>query len=616
MNFYIKSIKLWFKSNVPDKVYEFKPNKVNVVTGDSSTGKSSILSIIDYCLLSGTSNIVENVINENVEWYGLSFHVNDSNYIIIRKCPQLEQIDQQIYFDQADDYPAEIIPNATRGGLMVELNQIFNVSPIALSITGAKKDFNISFRSFLPFNYLTEEVMASPSSYFDTKFFRNEELESAITQVFKIAIGIDEQIKDVLQRDFNICENEIKKEKRIKKSLEKRMGSIHDIKGKLEKLNIPIDNGDDATIEEQLTATFTALDEFYANSNQAIETLYGERQKIRATLSNCERLRKSIEQHNEYIKQTADSLSPIEYLKRHTEDTLLCSDSILLMENLNDTFEQLKKRLTKEQIVPQDLLELIENSRNQLRIIESKIKEQNRIAKNSIGPSSLWQISKIRSDFDNLQRGKVKNRTFDEEKYINLLYKSHELEEKLNSISTNLETIRVKLNKSIDYYLEKAEGFSESYSAYKAFFDFDKLRLCLLRGGEHYSTVNIGSQCNRMFMHLCTYLGLHEHILNEKVDYTPSFLFIDQPSIPLYADKNVSDNGNDDKERLDDAFRLINTFMERNVNTQENRNFQIILIEHADPSYWINKYRYFETRYQFVDGLDGGLIPDYVYRRK
>ena len=39
MNFYIRQIKLWFKKNVAPKVYEFEPNKINVITGDSSTGK-------------------------------------------------------------------------------------------------------------------------------------------------------------------------------------------------------------------------------------------------------------------------------------------------------------------------------------------------------------------------------------------------------------------------------------------------------------------------------------------------------------------------------------------------------------------------------------------------
>lgn len=83
MSFYIKKVQLWFKRNVSPVSYEFKPNRVNVITGDSSTGKSSILRIIDYCLLSGQPMIVENVINENVKYYGISFSLNEHDYVIV-----------------------------------------------------------------------------------------------------------------------------------------------------------------------------------------------------------------------------------------------------------------------------------------------------------------------------------------------------------------------------------------------------------------------------------------------------------------------------------------------------------------------------------------------------
>ena len=88
MNFYIKTLKLWFSTHRQPTEYEFHPDKVNVITGDSSTGKSSILQIIDYCLLSENSRIVEDVINENVSWYGLAFNINGKDYALARKAPK------------------------------------------------------------------------------------------------------------------------------------------------------------------------------------------------------------------------------------------------------------------------------------------------------------------------------------------------------------------------------------------------------------------------------------------------------------------------------------------------------------------------------------------------
>lgn len=65
----------------------------------------------------------------------------------------------------------------------------------------------------------------------------------------------------------------------------------------------------------------------------------------------------------------------------------------------------------------------------------------------------------------------------------------------------------------------------------------------------------------------------------------------------------------DDESKLKEAFRLIDSFMKQNVGG--GSEFQIILIEHADPSYW-EDLKYFETRYVFTEDRDYGLIPEYV----
>ena len=48
MKFYYKKLILWMKNGNVREV-KFEPNKVNIITGGSETGKSSILAIIDYC---------------------------------------------------------------------------------------------------------------------------------------------------------------------------------------------------------------------------------------------------------------------------------------------------------------------------------------------------------------------------------------------------------------------------------------------------------------------------------------------------------------------------------------------------------------------------------------
>ena len=83
MIFYINRIVLWLK-NGEKRCLKFKKNKVNIVTGNSKTGKTAILEIIDYCLCSTHHNISEEYIGENVVWYGLDFYINNKHYFIAR----------------------------------------------------------------------------------------------------------------------------------------------------------------------------------------------------------------------------------------------------------------------------------------------------------------------------------------------------------------------------------------------------------------------------------------------------------------------------------------------------------------------------------------------------
>jgi hypothetical protein len=110
-------------------------------------------------------------------------------------------------------------------------------------------------------------------------------------------------------------------------------------------------------------------------------------------------------------------------------------------------------------------------------------------------------------------------------------------------------------------------------------------------------------------MHLCFYLGLHEHILNVSPEHVPQFLFIDQPSIPYYSGNDAI--GNDDKTKLLDAFSLINSFIDF-IKTVKKESFQIFMVEHAPKEYWTdNNLNNFHTVAEFINGK--GLIPNDIY---
>ena len=53
------------------RVVNVDPGQVNIISGDSRTGKSAILGIIDYCFGASECDVPEGKVRRNVSWFGL-----------------------------------------------------------------------------------------------------------------------------------------------------------------------------------------------------------------------------------------------------------------------------------------------------------------------------------------------------------------------------------------------------------------------------------------------------------------------------------------------------------------------------------------------------------------
>lgn len=620
MNFYIKTIKLWFKKDEPAVEYLFHENKVNVITGDSSTGKSSILSIIDYCLLSGESNIVEDVINENVAWYGMTFVLRNQTYVLIRKNPQ-NGGDKSIYFSEEDSFPLFFEANSTYGELIVKINDLFGFPLRKYSVID--RQITTNFRNYLPVNYLTEDAIATQNTYFDTKFFKDPDVGAVISEVAKIVIGIDEQKKEELEdrlKDLSKATNEENMRRaRVERNVADYNSKLKNLYTKAVELGICEDTGnevDSTTILQEINKALDLYDKVYNSKEQfsQIKELKLQRSVIKRSLDKCKCLKDDIMRYNEYIDQVEDSLLPIEFINNHLDDVVYYEDTRRLIENLKDTLEDVRSNGRKKKQIPEDLLAQIEKYELEYLLITSEIKKQDNIAKKSMNVEWLYQLIQLKHAYETIP--KPHRAIMDDAKYIELEQELKSAQSQLDKIVTNKEERLRELNDVIKDYFGVAHGLSDAYNSCNPHFDLAHQALYLQRENEDFLITNVGSKCNYMFMHLCTFLGIHEHAIKQGLDYIPSFLFIDQPSIPFYADKTNGDTeDNDDKKRLGYAFNLINIFMERIINHVYKHPFQIILVEHADPSYWDEKFNFFETRYEFVKGKHNGLIPDNIYHR-
>ena len=130
MNLNILKIILWPKdTSLKPREIDFLPGKINIITGESGTGKSSLTAIIDYCLGSGKCSIPVGIIRDMTLWYGVLLKLDQTELLLARQDPGIQQSTDIMYWQQGNDLeiPAVILgKNINRNNVINFFNQLLN----------------------------------------------------------------------------------------------------------------------------------------------------------------------------------------------------------------------------------------------------------------------------------------------------------------------------------------------------------------------------------------------------------------------------------------------------------------------------------------------------------
>lgn len=616
MKFILHEIKLWFKDeNTEPKNYQFLPNKVNVITGDSTTGKTSFWNIIDYCLLSGKVTVPTEIIDK-VLWFGIRFTINGKEMSIVRKTPSNGSVSADVFFDLGS-FPNKPINNREIAEIKAILDEEFGITdnlrfPFGKGL--GKTTFNISYRHFLLFNSLTQTIIDAPETYFDTTFYGKEEYDKALSHIFDLVIGVNdmENIKAIerlqeIENGLKTIQNQEKGNQNKIKIFETEIFSLIE---KCKTYNFieysdSFDNVDDAilTIKEIIANTKKVAENSKLFSE--INGLYKSKNELQAQVNAITQYQKEYDLYKKNLNKSADSLQPIEFLSQKLSDQLVDSyETKLFVESLESSLKNIKASLSKKITEPLKVTGDVKELRTQIQEIDKRIIQLNEIKKNYQSEGEKFIVlGEIKYAYEQIIKKEVI-------KPIDTIKLNSLNEEKERLLKVPQETSQIKfsmktlLNQSIQRNFNQLSSLAK-YNNSRVEFSSERMILQLIPDGEMFPLDNVGSASNYMFMHLCLYLGLHEHVLNIEQDHIPEFLFIDQPSTPYYEGKN------DDKAKLLDAFKLLNSFVGY-INVEKKKHFQIIMVEHASKEYWIdNNLSYFHTVDEFIDGK--GLIPNKIY---
>ncbi len=609
----IKSIHLYNPSG-ERRDLNFNLNGLNVITGKSSTGKSAIFEIVEYCMGRSSFNVPEGIIKEKVSWFAIIYsfeseeilvakptpvHGNSScTKVMLRRGANITPPEYQDLKQNTDDeYVTDILSDAL--GIV---NNHTNVD-----VEHSRNSFKVNIKHTFYYLFLKQGLVTNKDQLL---YRQNESYQpQTIKDSFPIIFGgvDDEQIAK--ERRLRDLERELK-------ILNKRVKNLHDNN---------LENFDQAK-QLYLEALSVDLIENELDEDFSIFEVIDILKKVQEYASNTAKFSvdtdiDKIESEQKILKsKRRDVLAELKYLKvnekhtlgfnREVDEQINRLKSIYVFDSINEnTFDNfpngnifasisgeiksLEEELSLSNVEIPFLGGLIEDLENTIFDINKKIEEDELRLSSLIALSGDGNNTAI--DQQNLVKGRIsfflETAQFSsiDTGAINNRDRCQDLITRLKSDMAN-DSIDIKLDSvlsNISIYLSQYLKDSETeFSEYPARFDLKNLTVVFDRVGSPIQMNRTGSAQNHLSHHVDTYLALHKyaHTANRPI---PKFLMIDQPSQVYFPtlesyqalDGSVGDMVDGDIEAVTKFFKKLYDFSKNEVE-----GFQIIVTEHANLS--------------------------------
>jgi hypothetical protein len=618
---------------------------LNVVTGKSSTGKSALIEIFDYCFGSGENTIPKGVITTSAAIYYVVFSVNEQSIVIARdpdkaskaffRLVELFNSDDIVsdYFNSSYFRPLDQFKKHLRD-FFLDIDDVDESLAVRANRRNNAKAATPSIRSFSSFMLQHQNLVANKHALF-YRFDEKDKRDQAIDHT-KIFLGLVDQKyfhlsqeKERLSADVRRLERQKETNKRTSESYKQNVGPV------LSQLYALMGFKDEPlTLENVLRHPQSAKDQLDSiivpekinhNSDAATQRynqLKLERNQKTAELRKLQRQTASINKHIQEEERFVDNVKQFSSPKHVHISTSVCPFCHTEKDTLRESAEKLQQAITKvsgnlAQARPMKAKfesSLVEVQRNievfdkELTALNQQITEIEKTEKQlaelkSLYESILMQKAKLFMLLDTL------NMADDAElekqiKEITKKIKGINKDLKQYDVQKGLENASAKVN---EYMAEIGSHFEfeASYKPINLHFSFETFDLYhLTQENEKIHLRSMGSGANWLYSHVTLFLALHKYFaeLGNKCAI-PSILFFDQPTQVYFPNFNrdnsesfedqksqeteqrkilkVEQNIDEDIEAVENLFSQLSIYCNE---VELNNGFcpQIIVTDHAD----------------------------------
>ncbi|MGZ6554750.1 MAG: DUF3732 domain-containing protein [Bacteroidia bacterium] len=614
---------------------------VNIITGKSSTGKSAMIEIFDYCFGSSEFTIPSGVITNNAQLFFIVLCIKDTFVVIGRSptktkvfikeetvFPSLETLTNE-YFEHSYYFDSSNFKEVLGRYYGIDIEDTDEDLEDRKHRPYNKKKGRPSVRNMTPFMLQHQNLIANKHAIF-YRFDQKEKREQTIEQ-FKIFAGfvtqeyfITKQVLAEEERALKRFENQKKVfEEQSEQNNIKLSGLLNEylaITGNQLFLNDKAETvlRNPANYLNRIQQIKIQTDEESDEATKQLQALkvrknglYAKRRSLSLKLNDISH---SIDYANSYKEQLEAAprteeatiyLSTCPFCKNNNEHILAEAN------NLHQAISWLNAELIKTPY----LLDSFESDKKaigeEIKSIDYEIREVYQ------GINTLENITKgLNSNRDLNEQGlkvklKIENLL---ESLIN--HNFTELDEKIKNSKKEIEKLKniLKDKFNVDNKLRQAEEFinktmkeigvnfefEKSYEPINLKFSLDSFDLCHQNEkGEKIYLRSMGSGANWLYSHLTLFMALHRYFCSlDNKALLPPILFLDQPS-QVYFPTSIKDTGvsfnareikskEGEEEKTDEDLKAVTNLFNQLVAfckaTLEQTGIepQIIVTDHAD----------------------------------
>lgn len=616
---------------------------LNIVTGKSSTGKSALIEIFDYCFGSGENTIPKGVITTSAAIYYVALSVNDQDMVIARD----PDITSKAFFRRVERFNSDdIVRDSFNSNYFRPLDEFkkhlrdffLDIDDVDESLTArANRRYNAkaatpSIRSFSSFMLQHQNLVANKHALF-YRFDEKEKRDQTIEHI-KIFLGLVDQEffhlsqeKERLTSDIKRLDRQKETNRRTSESYKKNIGPVlrqlyasmgfenepitlekilqhpQDAKDRLDLIIIPekINHNSDAT-----TQYYNSLKLTRNHKTAELRKLYRQAASINKHIQEEERFVDNVRQFSspQHVHVSA-SVCPF----CHTEKDTLRQSAEKLQQAIMKVSGNLAQARPMKAKFESSLVDVkrnievmsLELSAISLQITEVEKTEKQLAEQKSLYESILIQKAKLFMLLDTLS---MADDTELEKQITEINKQLRDINKSLlkYNVQKGLETASAEVN---NYMAEIGRHFEfeASYKPINLHFSFENFDLYhLTPNGEKIYLRSMGSGANWLYCHVTLFLALHQYFakLGDKCSI-PSILFLDQPTQVYFPNFNrdSSDTFEEQKGKEEEQRTVNDRPVDEDIKAVENlfsqlSNYcnylylkngfspQIIVTDHAD----------------------------------